>query len=93
MTVILFISEFIRDVLNHKIIAMLKGHVQCSEWEVNEFRKDTSPSAVSRGMCRPCRIGIQIRNMKMDFNIYGTWRWGTFEKIIMKIYEFFYNKC
>ena len=30
-------------------------------------------------------LGIQIRNMKMDFNIYGTWRWVTFEKLMMKI--------
>ena len=46
-------------------------------------------------MCRnfflniPYRIGIQIRNMKMVFNIYGTWRWVTFEKLMMKIYDFF----
>ena len=36
-----------------------------------------------------CTIGIQIRNMKMGFNIYGTWRWVMFEKIMMKIYDFF----
>ena len=34
-------------------------------------------------------VGIQIRNMKMVFNIYGTWRRVTFEKLIMKIYDFF----
>ena len=28
-------------------------------------------------------------NMKMVFNIYGTWRWVTFEKLMMKIYDFF----
>ena len=39
-------------------------------------------------------LGIQIRNMKMDFNIYGTWRWVTFEKLMMKIYDLFYqNHC
>ena len=27
--------------------------------------------------------------MKMVFNIYGTWRWVTFEKLMMKIYDFF----
>ena len=36
-------------------------------------------------------LGIQIRNMKMVFNIYGTWRQVMFEKLMMKIYEFFYS--
>ena len=36
-------------------------------------------------------LGIQIRNMKMGFNIYGTWRWVTFEKLLMKVYDFFYS--
>ena len=36
-------------------------------------------------------IEIQIRSMKMVFNIYGTWRWVTFEKLMMKIYDFFYS--
>ena len=39
----------------------------------------------------PCRLGIQIRNMKMVFNIYGTWHRVTFEKLMMKIYDFFYS--
>ena len=30
-------------------------------------------------------VGIQLRNMKMDLNIYGTWRQVTFEKLMMKI--------
>ena len=34
-------------------------------------------------------LGIQIRNMKMVFKFYGTWRWVTFEKLMMKIYVFF----
>ena len=34
-------------------------------------------------------LGIQIRNMKMVFNFYCTWRWVTFEKLMIKIYEFF----
>ena len=34
-------------------------------------------------------VGIQIRNMKMVFNIYGTWHRVTFEKLMMKIYDFF----
>ena len=35
-------------------------------------------------------LGIQIRNMKMFFNIYGTWHWVTFEKLMMKNYDFFF---
>ena len=35
-------------------------------------------------------LGIQIRNMKRVFNFYGTWRGVTFEKQMMKIYDFFY---
>ena len=38
-----------------------------------------------------CRLGVKVRNMKMDFNIYGTWRQVTFEKLMMKIYDFFYS--
>ena len=34
-------------------------------------------------------LGIQIRNMKMVFNISGTWHWVMFEKLMMKIYDFF----
>ena len=37
-----------------------------------------------------CKLGIQIRNMKMVFNIYGNWRWVMFEKLMMKIYDFFF---
>ena len=36
------------------------------------------------------QLGIQIRNMKMDFNFYCTWRWVTLEKLMMKIYDFFF---
>ena len=36
-------------------------------------------------------LGIQIRNIKMVFNIYGTWCRITFEKLMMKIYDFFYS--
>ena len=35
------------------------------------------------------RIGIQIRNMKRVFNIYGTWQRVMFKKLMMKIYDFF----
>ena len=36
-------------------------------------------------------LGIQIRNMKMVFNINGTWHRVTFEKLMMKIDDFFYS--
>ena len=36
-------------------------------------------------------LGVKVRNTKMDSNIYGTWRWVTFEKLMMKIYDFFYS--
>ena len=29
--------------------------------------------------------------MKLIFNIYGTWRQVTFEKLMMKMYDFFYS--
>ena len=29
--------------------------------------------------------------MKMVFNIYGTWRRVTFEKLMMKTYDFYYS--
>ena len=29
-------------------------------------------------------LGIQVRNMKMVFKFYGTWRWVTVEKLMMK---------
>ena len=31
-----------------------------------------------------CTLGIQVRNMKMVFKFYGTWRRVTFEKLMMK---------
>ena len=34
-------------------------------------------------------LGVKVRNMKMDLNIYGTWRRVTFGKLMMKIYDFF----
>ena len=37
------------------------------------------------------RLGIQIRNIKMVFKFSGTWRWVTFEKLMMKIYDFLYS--
>ena len=35
-------------------------------------------------------LGVQIQNMKMVFKFYCTWRRVTFEKLMMKIYDFFY---
>ena len=39
----------------------------------------------------PNKLGIQIRNMKMFFNFYCTWRWVTFEKLMMIYDIFFYS--
>ena len=39
---------------------------------------------VKQGFIRVGILGIQIRNMKMDLNIYGTWRRVMFEKLMMK---------
>ena len=35
--------------------------------------------AASRALGKIYLVGIQIRNMKMVFNVYGTWHWVTFE--------------
>ena len=34
-------------------------------------------------------LGVQDRKIKMVFNTGGTWRRVTFEKLMMKIYDFF----
>ena len=34
-------------------------------------------------------VGVQDRKIKMVFNTGGTWRQVTFEKLMMKIYDFF----
>ena len=34
------------------------------------------------------KLGVQDRKIKMVFNTGGTWHWVTFEKLMMKIYEF-----
>ena len=52
--------------------------------------KDIKRLTEERNAAMQVRVGIQIRNMKMDFNFHCTWRWVTFEKLLMKIYDFFY---
>ena len=34
-------------------------------------------------------LGVQDRKIKMVFNTRGSWRQVTFEKLMMKIYDFF----
>ena len=51
---------------------------------------DSIPQPIPQTIDVP-RVGIQIRNMKMVFNFYCTWRWVTFEKLMMKINDFFYS--
>ena len=36
-----------------------------------------------------CRLGVQDRKIKMVFNTGGTWRRVTFEKLMIKVYDFF----
>ena len=33
-------------------------------------------------------LGVRVRNVKMDFNIYGTWCRVTFEKLMIMIFIF-----
>ena len=49
------------------------------------------PQRESVNLAVLCKLGVQVRNVKMVFNIYGTWRRVTFEKLKMKIYNFFYS--
>ena len=35
------------------------------------------------------RVGVQDQKIKIVFNTGGTWRQVTFEKLMMKIYDFF----
>ena len=44
---------------------------------------------ISRKKCILHILGVNVRNMKMDLNIYGTWHRVTFEKLMMQIYDFF----
>ena len=37
------------------------------------------------------RLGVRVRNMKMDFGIYGTWRWVGQWILMMKIYDIFFR--
>ena len=55
--------------------------------ELMEKMNDAALRRIKEGMYN---LGIQIRNMKTVFNIYGTWRWVMFEKLMMKSYDFFY---
>ena len=46
---------------------------------------DVGSNHVMDNLVLVSKLGIQIRNMKMVFNIYGTWCRVTFEKLMMKI--------
>ena len=45
------------------------------------------------GRERERELGVQVRNMKMVFNIsaLAVWTLVIFEKLMMKIYDFFYS--
>ena len=49
---------------------------------------DSIPQPIPQTIDVP-RVGIQILNMKMVFDFYCTWRWVMFEKLMMKINDFF----
>ena len=51
---------------------------------MNKLNSNQNPGYV-------CMLGVKVRNMKMYLNIYGTWHQVTFEKLMMKIYDFFYS--
>ena len=38
-------------------------------------------------------LGVKVRNMKMDLNIYGTWRRVGQWTLMMKMYDFFIRLC
>ena len=47
---------------------------------VKEIPREATRARLSLGSARIldmyvlCMLGVKVRNMKMDFNIYGTWR-------------------
>ena len=51
-------------------------------WLVTRFLAGASSLAYNT-VSDVYRLGIQVRNMKMFFYIYGTWRWVTFEKLMI----------
>ena len=59
-----------------------------TEWNFLEWLQFDGNSCMPHQAGDPT-LGIQIRYMKMVFNFYCTWRWATFEKLMMKIYDIF----
>ena len=39
------------------------------------------------------KLGVKVRNMKMDFNTGGIWRWVRQCTLMMKIYDYFFLAC
>ena len=69
-------------ILLYKYFRIIKGQINIG-WDSEKIKK------VGFGyLCTP-KIGVGDRNIKMVFNTGGTWRWITFEKLMMKIYDFF----
>ena len=62
-----------------------KGILYHVPLNLNPIRTEPSPSLQEWWIV----LGIQIRKVKMVFNIYGTWCPVMFEKLMMKIYDFF----
>ena len=66
-----------KSYLDTKFCVMLLGCPNCPN-QIKNFKEVSKTQTTLLSM-----LGIQIRNMKMVFNIYGTWRRVTFEKLIM----------
>ena len=69
------IDEEIRDALKSAVIRIQPHLEQISDAnDYSEFRwKDPVWNHVASKLKLPI-LGVKIRNMKMDLNIYGTWR-------------------
>ena len=67
------------------------GHTYCKKVVLRqEFFKLHLPGSISLLLYKLStyyllHVGVEVRNTKMDLNIYGTWCRVMFEKLMMKI--------
>ena len=57
---------------NHHSVSVFQGHTDTVTCAVFSPRGDDTVSFVNTETCT--LLGVKVRNMKMDLNIYGTWR-------------------
>ena len=62
------------------------AHAQNRTHSPSSFILALPSSEVVRG---GSRVGVKVRNMKMDFNTGGIWHWVGQCTLMMKIYDFF----